>query len=218
MQDRAIAEGRLKLADDLHDGVLQSLAAASLQLKAARQLSSYDPAAADARLAELQQIVAAEQAEIRTVIEALAPDRAGPRGDVALEGRLRALCARMARQWGVDVNLALEPPTLAVVDTLAQQVFLLVQEALVNVGRHAGAGHASVAILRSRQGLSIVVADDGHGFRFEGRLTGDELRHRDIGPRSLTHRVATLGGSLAIESSRRGARIEINVPFLGVPV
>src|SRR4051812_32907081 len=72
VQDRATAEGRLKLADDLHDGVLQSLAAASLQLQAARRLSTFDPASADARLAELQQIIAAEQVEIRTVIEALA--------------------------------------------------------------------------------------------------------------------------------------------------
>jgi signal transduction histidine kinase len=216
VEDRATAEGRLKLADDLHDGVLQSLAAASLQLQAARRLFSFDPASADARLAELQQIIAAEQVEIRTVIEAFAPDRSGPRGNVALEGRLRALCARMARQWGVDVSLALEPPTLAVPDTLAQQVFMLVQEALVNVGRHAGAAHASVAILQSDSGLSIVVADDGHGFPFEGRHTAEELRHREIGPRSLAHRVATLGGSLTIESSARGARVEIHVPRTGV--
>jgi signal transduction histidine kinase len=215
VEDRATAEGRLKVANDLHDGVLQSLAAASLQLQAARRLAGFDPAAADARLAELQQIIGAEQTEIRTVIEALAPDRAGPRGDVALEGRLRALCARITRQWGVAVNLALEPRTLAVADTLAQQVFMLVQEALVNVGRHAGASHASVAILRAPPGLSIVVSDDGHGFSFEGRLDGEELRRRELGPRSLIHRVATLGGSLVIESGAQGARVEIHVPTPG---
>jgi signal transduction histidine kinase len=91
-----------------------------------------------------------------------------------------------------------------------------VQEALVNVGRHAGASHASVAILQSDGGLSIVVADDGHGFPFEGRHTAEELRHREIGPRSLAHRVATLGGSLTIESTSHGARIEIQVPKTGV--
>jgi signal transduction histidine kinase len=120
----------------------------------------------------------------------------------------------MARQWGLHVHIAIEPPTLAVADTLAQQVFLLVQEALVNVGRHAGASHASVAILRGQAALSIVISDDGHGFPFTGRLDQEELRRREIGPRSLGHRVATVGGTLAIESSPRGARIEIQVPFL----
>jgi signal transduction histidine kinase len=72
-----------------------------------------------------------------------------------------------------------------------------------------------VAILQSPTGLSIVVADDGHGFTFEGRLSDEELRHREIGPRSLRHRVATLGGSLTIDSSARGARLEIHIPHLG---
>ena len=44
------------------------------------------------------------------------------------------------------------------------------------------------------------------------RLDGEDRRHREMGPRSLRHRVATLGGSLTIDSSPRGVRLEIHIP------
>jgi signal transduction histidine kinase len=56
------------------------------------------------------------------------------------------------------------------------------------------------------------VADNGRGFPFEGRLTHAELAEGRVGPRNLFERVASLGGSLNLESGAAGARLEIDLP------
>jgi signal transduction histidine kinase len=60
--------------------------------------------------------------------------------------------------------------------------------------------------------VRINVADDGRGFPFHGRYALPRLVAEGHAPWSLTERVTALGGELAIESSPRGARIEIRLP------
>jgi len=63
-----------------------------------------------------------------------------------------------------------------------------------------------------------VVGDDGHGFGFQGRLDIAALRDLGTGPRTLMQRVESLGGTLNVESSAGGSRIEIAFPLAaGVP-
>jgi len=212
-----MAEDRLKLARDLHDGVLQSLTAAALQLQAARRLLRSDQAAAEARLVELQRIVAAEHVEIRRFIEALKPARPElPAASVSLGGSLTDLAARIQRQWGVEVRVAFEPDPLTLPETMGEDVYLLAHEALVNAARHARATRIILAMLRTPDHLSLGISDDGQGFGFAGTRGLAELIASDSGPASLRDRVATLGGELTIESGAGGARVQIDLPLAGV--
>jgi signal transduction histidine kinase len=61
--------------------------------------------------------------------------------------------------------------------------------------------------------LHLAVEDDGRGFPFHGRRDGEELAATQEGPASLRERVASLGGRLVVDSSERGARVEIDVPL-----
>lgn len=216
MRETAVTTERLRLARDLHDGVLQTLTGAALQLQTARRLLGSDAAAAEDRLSQVQRIIAAGQNDLRFFIHQLGPRRgADAGGAVDLGGRIAELADRVRRQWGVPVSVATEPDNLHVSDRYVNDVFLLIHEALVNAARHARASSIQLAVLRGAHDLSIGVVDDGQGFGFEGRFTLDELMRRQQGPRTLRERVAALGGTMELQTGAAGSRLRIVVPMDG---
>ena len=216
MRETAVTTERLRLARDLHDGVLQTLTGAALQLQAARRLMTSDLPSAEDRLSQVQRIIAAGQNDLRFFIHQLGPRRSiEPDGPVDLKGRVGELADRVRRQWGVPVTVATEPEQLRVPDRLVNDVFLLIHEALVNAARHAKASSLQLALLREPQHLSIAVADDGQGFPFQGRFTLEDLARDQRGPRTLRERVTALGGSMVLETGPGGSRVRLVVPLDG---
>ena len=216
MRETAVTAERLRLARDLHDGVLQTLTGAALQLQTARRLLTSDTRAAEDRLSQVQRIIAAGQNDLRFFIQQLGPRRNGEQsGAINFRGRVVELADRVRRQWGVPVTVATEPENLQVADRIANDVFLLTHEALVNAARHARASSIQLAVLRGPKDLSIAVVDDGKGFPFEGRFTLDDLMKDQRGPRTLRERVAALGGRLELETGPAGTRLRIVVPANG---
>jgi signal transduction histidine kinase len=214
LERAAITDERLRLARNLHDGVLQSLTGVALRLQSARRLLPYDSVAAERSLEELQRLVAAEHYELRSVIHQLRPDALPPpRPDVPIAGRLRDVVARVERQWGVAIRLALDPEDVALPRELFEEVLLLAQEALVNAVRHARPTRVDITLQQQPTCLVLSVSDDGRGFPFAGRLNLAELADRDIGPRTLRERVAALEGDLAIDSSTTGAKVRVSIPL-----
>ena len=210
---QSTAGERMRLARDLHDGILQSLTAATLQLDAARKLLGTDPQGASDRLADIQRILTTQHTDVRTFITQLNPAYSGRRGELDLAGRLRSLTHSIEQQWRLDVHLAVEPDPIRLPDALTLEVQWIVHEALVNAARHAGAAVLTVALLHAGDRLSIVVADDGRGFGFRGRRSLEALLKTRDCPRTLCQRVMAIGGDLAIESTDRGSRVEIELPI-----
>jgi signal transduction histidine kinase len=203
----AVTEERLKLARDLHDGVLQSLTAARLQIDA---LASELNGSPRDRLRAVERAIAVEQGELRTFIAGLQP-RPVVASHTALAQRFETLKERIERQWGLRVWISIQPDSLTLPEQLASDVHLMVQEALVNVARHASASRADVEIVLDSGSLHMAVSDDGRGFPFRGRFEGDELMS-GLGPRTLRERVVALGGTIAVESTSSGSRVELAVP------
>jgi signal transduction histidine kinase len=214
MRETAVSTERLRLARDLHDGVLQTLTGAALQLQTARRLLTTETRAAEERLSQVQRIIAAGQNDLRFFIQQLGPRRNGEvQGAVNFRGRVVELADRVRRQWGVPVMVATEPENVQVPDRLVNDVFLLVHEALVNAARHARATSIQLAVLSGPRELSIAVVDDGKGFPFEGRFSLEDLTRAERGPRTLRERVAALGGTLELETGASGSRLRIMVPL-----
>jgi signal transduction histidine kinase len=214
LRETVVTTERVRLARDLHDGVLQTLTGAALQLQAARRSVTLDPAAAEDRLSQVQRIIAAGQNDLRFFINQLGPQRATEfGGPVDLRGRVHELADRIRRQWGVPVTVATEPELLAIPDLLVSDLFLLIHEALVNAARHARASAIQLAILREAHQISIAVADDGQGFPFSGRYTLADLAREQIGPRTLRERVLSLGGTMQLETGEGGSRVRLTVPL-----
>jgi len=214
LREADVAHERVRLAQDLHDGLLQSLAAAALQVESARAAVATDPVAASERLADVQKALAAEQRELRLFIRHMKPGAFRDEGPTApLCERLQDLAARIGREWGFAIRVDHDGLRTSLDPALEQQTYLMVHEAVMNAARHAGATAVRVDLLTGDGFLRIAVEDDGRGFPFQGRHDAPALAASRQGPVSLRERVTMLGGSLVVESSAKGARVEIGLPL-----
>jgi signal transduction histidine kinase len=215
LQEQAATEERIRLARDLHDGVLQSLTGIALRLVAVRRQLAHDPAEGAVLLGELQRLIALEQRDLRFYIQELKPSSRPAAEQGSLSGRLAELAGRISREWDLHVELDAEEEGSEGGDAHVQDVYLIVREAVVNAVRHGSASRVSIRLGRPEGGLAVTITDNGRGFPFEGSFSGDELRSMDAGPRSLLERVTALGGSLMLESGRGGARLDVLLPLVG---
>lgn len=209
-QELAAREERLRLARDLHDGVLQSLTGIRLEMRAVAQ-SLQEDEAVRARLFGLERALAIEQRELRYFIGGLRPAVPSPDADSSLAGRLDVLRERLALEWKTPVSIRVSPDSQDCPAPLAQAVPLMVHEAVVNALKHAHPTRVNVNVDSSSDRLRIVVSDDGQGFPFKGRYDHRALDEARAAPRSLFDRVTALGGKISIDSSEAGSRIEIVV-------
>jgi len=208
LRDAAVADERVRLARNLHDWLLQSLTAASLQIEIARRaLGATHPA--DARLVKIQDLLEADQRELRTFISQMRTKETAP---PALHRRLSALAERFANQWHVDVDVRLTPAEPILAEGLAGEIYSLISEAVANAARHAGAQRIVARAEIDSDEVLMSIDDDGRGFPFHGIYTLAELDAQKRGPVTLKERVASLGGSLMLYSTGQGARLEIRIP------
>jgi signal transduction histidine kinase len=209
----AATEERMRLSRDLHDGVLQSLTGAALQLETVQRLWDTEPLAARERLAAIQRLIVDEQRDLRFFIRVSKQAPVGlAGGNASLNVGLRRLVHRLESLWGLRVELRLEPIDDQSSDVLAYDICFIVQEALVNAARHAAATEARVAVARENGQVLVAVTNNGRGFPFEGDYDHVSLDALQIGPVMLKERVKSLGGTLAIHSNSNGARLDIRLP------
>jgi signal transduction histidine kinase len=218
----AAAEERAQLARDVHDGVLQSLAGIRLQLEAARRLIMARPAEAEGVLDDVQHVIAAEQRSLRRMVSYLQhveSDDAERGHDIA--DRVTALVLRIERQWNVRVIVLtriIHDQFDAIIPIgLGAEVYQILREAMINAARHARAQTITFRVGLDEGAVQMTVADDGEGFPFTGRYDLARLIRLDIGPAVLRQRVVALGGTLVIDSSRHGSRLEISIPLAPPP-
>lgn len=216
LQQTVASDERIRLARDLHDGLLQSLTAAALQLETAQRLIETDPQAARRYIRESQGLIAAEQGGLRSHIQHLKPHAARrPEMGPELAASLDELATRIERHWGLRVEM--ETSCLACVThpSFAREIYFLVHESLINAAHHARASsvRAGLSLENSHQ-LRISIRDNGKGFPFRGRYDLAALDEMHAGPLSLKERTSRLGGSMLIDSSETGSHLEITLPLV----
>lgn len=212
LRESAAGEERVRIARELHDGVLQSLTAASLQAQRARQLVTTSPREAERRLAMVEETILSEQQALRIAIEDLKPGAIRETSSVDLVPRVREVAMRVARQWDIRAHLNLQREIPPMTRKLAHEITRMVQEALVNAIRHGGAREVTVTCITMGSDLALAVSYAGRGFAgFQGRHNLESLNRMKVGPRTLKERVSAVGGMLEIESGDGGARVEIRI-------
>jgi signal transduction histidine kinase len=217
MQERlrqlAVREDRIRVARDLHDGVLQSLTGIRYQLQALAE-PPVSSEVVSSRLLAVERALAIEQRELRQFIDDLKPAPRPATPDGSLAHRLAALRERLAADWKTPIIVRVTPDGLVLSPELDRAAGLMVHEAIVNALKHARASRVVAEICADGDGaLRIEVSDDGCGFSFRGRFDHDALVAGQIGPVSLRERVESVGGTLAIDSRATGSRVEIAVPL-----
>jgi signal transduction histidine kinase len=203
-RELSVLQERSRLARELHDAVTQKLFSIRAHARAAAVLAGRDPIDPDRVRAELEVVAAlgAEaHAELRAVIDGLAPPDLEAAG---LADSLRRYAVLAGRAHGIPVTFtAAELPPL---DPRAEAaMYRVAQEALHNALRHAGAGQVGVRLARTPRRVSLEVSDDGHGFVPEAPSGG-------VGLASMRERASAAGGRLTIRSGPAGTRVRMTVP------
>jgi len=212
LQRGAVAEERVRVARDLHDSVLQSLTGVALQLRTLPRLMLRNPTEAEERLGQIEQVIASAQKELRWFIEELRPERVR-RDDDILGDRLSSLAKRFREQWGLEVENEVAPVVHLLPIGTRYEIYAIVNEAVANAAKHAAAKRVAVAVDVADSTVQIDIADDGKGFPFKGRYDLRSLMASNIGPVTLKERVNSFGGSMIIDSSDGGAKLEIRMPL-----
>ena len=203
----ATLEARNRFARDLHDSVKQQVFATSLQIAAARALlDQEDKEAAGSHLAQADELVRLAQKELNVLIHQMRP--------AALEGKgLSAALGDYAADWSKKSEIPAEVHVRGERETpleVEQALFRVAQEALANVARHSGARSVEVDLIYDADRLTLRVADDGRGFD-PAKDKGD-----GFGLRSMSERLAKLGGLVEVESTPgEGTRVEGVCPLDG---
>jgi signal transduction histidine kinase len=210
MHGVAIREERLRLARDLHDGVLQTLTGIRFELQA---IAEDAVASSRDRLLAIERSIAIEQRELRLFIEDITPAARAASDAGQLSQDLEAMRVRLGAEWKTPVVIRLTPAALSLPEPQARAVRLMIHEAIVNAMKHAHPSRVSVDLYGGVDLLQIVITDDGRGFPFRGRVDHDELVGSSRGPASLRDRVVALDGRIAIESKVTGSRVEISLPI-----
>lgn len=213
LRQTSATEERIRLARDLHDGVLQSFTGIALRLAAIRRMMEKDPAAAISALEDAQRMLASEQRDLRFFIQELKPAAAPPES-ATLETRLNELAQRMEREWDLRVELSLDGQSTGLPVSLCRDIYHIIREALVNAARHGSASLARVTVgTAGADAITVAIVDNGRGFPFTGRYSADELATRNLGPRNLRDRVRAMNGSLVVESRPTGAELHVILPL-----
>ena len=211
LRARAIEAERSRIARDLHDGILQTLLSIEIQLDVMRRRLPAAPDQAVSGLASLQQTVKNEGAELRQTVTDLRPLRVQSADLVDL---MRGFAERYRNESTVALDLLIDSAQLRAPDRVCREIFQIYREALNNIKKHAKASHVVVKLSQDDSRLVLVVDDNGEGFSFAGRFTGDELDRLRLGPISIKERARTVGGVLTVESNPgHGARLTIEVPL-----
>lgn len=192
---------RARIAQELHDGVGQSLTAILLDLSLAARLA---PEEAGPQLERIQEATRAALDEVRAVARSLRPDVLD---DLGLRSALAALTTDLFGPTDTLVRRGVTPGLPELDERSELVVFRVAQEALTNVARHAAASTVEVQLGRSGDVVELRVLDDGIGIAPDARGTG---------LRGMRERATLVGGT--VEVRRRdggGTQVTLRVPLPG---
>jgi len=198
-----LEEQRLTLSHEVHDvlgGILTSM-----KMDATRVLRRADTPELAGMTQGLLELTQEAIAAVRRIAEDLRPGALDHLDlSVALAQALQAFEAR----HGVRCKLAAPAPTPRLAPAVATAVYRIVQEALTNVARHAGANEVAVRLSADAATFGVEVADDGCGF------DPAAPRPRSLGLLTMSERAREAGGRLAIDAAPgAGTRITVTVPL-----
>jgi signal transduction histidine kinase len=209
---RAVAEERLRLAQELHDVVAHSMSVIAVQAGMGAHVIDQRPDEAKAALEAISHTSRQTLSEMRRLLGVLR-DEDGERSNAPAPGiaDLPRLVADV-RTAGLPVDLAVEGEASTVPHGVELSVYRLVQEGLTNVLKHAGPASAAVTVRCSPDEVSVEVADDGRGAAAAPNANGNgDPGH---GLRGMQERVALWGGTFSAGPRPGGGfRVLAHLPY-----
>ncbi|HEX7191541.1 MAG TPA: GAF domain-containing sensor histidine kinase, partial [Thermoanaerobaculia bacterium] len=206
--DLAIAQERVRIAHEMHDGLAQVLGYVNTKVQAATAyLTRGNVEEATKQMQELAVSAREAYTEVRESIVGL---RALPEEGRTMRDALIEFVERWKEQSGVVATVDIDP-ALRLRAAIELQLIRIVQESLTNVRKHAKASRVWVEIKRDGETLRACVKDDGLGFLRSAPKRGEFPR---FGLTTMHERAESIGGALLIDSApEKGTTVNFEMPL-----
>lgn len=202
----ATLEERRRITQELHDGLLQSLASLILRLEACRRQFLESPAELDR---ELRSIEDDTRSSMKTIRQFLAGKEAHSFPPGMLLEKFKDDLRFLRDGVGLRVILETEPEAFNPPEIVEQDLYYVLREGLMNIIRHSQASRADVVLRQTLTQIEGSLRDDGIGFDPTAARND-----RGMGLVSMQERIKRLGGELKVQSSPgKGAKVSFVLPL-----
>lgn len=215
LSERAInaqEEERRSIAQSLHDDTGQALSMLIIHLDRIDERIPASQKELKQQVAEARSLAANALTELRRILSGLRP---AILDDLGLVPAIRWFARTNLEQAGIRVVVKAPSVPLNLSPAMTTTLFRIVQEAVGNVVRHAGAGSVRIVLQLSDDLVHLRIQDDGRGFDPE-HASRDAVELQQLGLLGIRERAELLGGQVQIESApEKGTSLLVSIPLGG---
>jgi two-component system NarL family sensor kinase len=190
-------EVQQRIASDLHDSTCQHLIAASLNTMRMRRAAG-DIDSATKICDDIDASIDQALREIRSFSYLLHPQNLH---DDGLKTTIEQFVAGFSARTSLQTHFEIAPEVDRLSYEKQRSVLRVIQEALMNVFRHANATHVTIAIVAGDTSFKLRISDDGCGLPADQAISGPKALSFGVGIPAMRTRLQQLGGALQIRSS-----------------
>jgi PAS domain S-box-containing protein len=202
---------RKRLARELHDDLSQRLAALAMEAETLDHSKSPKTGPDRVRLKEMKDKLVELSIDVHAMSRRLHPSILD---DLGLADAVASECATFRKRNGIVVNYRVENISREVPSNVAVCLYRIVQEALRNISRHAGATEVAISLVGENQAIRLLISDNGNGFD-----PNQKMSKGGLGLDSMKERAYLIGADFSIESQPGdGTKIEVLAPLSRRPV
>ena len=134
--------------------------------------------------------------------------------ELGLVAGINNLIERLRRTTGLKVETSIALDEFQIGESVASNLYRIVQETLTNVVKHAKCSAVSLEMVLADRNLAMVIKDNGQGFSLED-VNRREIEQRGMGIFIMTERARAIGGKLQIVSEpHQGTELQVEVPLI----
>ena len=164
------------------------------------------------QVTDARALAATSLVELRRIFSGLRP---AILDDLGLVPAIRWFARTNLEPAGIRVVIKAPSVPLQFSPAVTTTLFRIVQEAVSNIVRHAGAGSVTIVLQPNEATVSLKIEDDGRGFD-PGHAARDAVESQRLGLLGIRERVELLGGQVQIESApEKGTRLQVSIPMGG---
>ena len=215
LSERAInaqEEERRAIAQSLHDDTGQALSMLIIHLDRIDERIPARQKELKRQVADARDLAANSLTELRRILSGLRP---AILDDLGLVPAIRWFARTNLEQLGIRVVIKAPSVPLDLSPAVTTTLFRIVQEAISNIVRHAGAGSVTIVLKLSNGLVHLRIQDDGCGFNPDN-ASRDAVELQRLGLLGIRERAELLGGQVQIESApEKGTSLQVSIPMGG---
>ncbi|HSQ86318.1 MAG TPA: PAS domain-containing protein, partial [Desulfobacterales bacterium] len=203
---------RHDIGNSLHDHIGQVLTGVKLELEGLKKALMVDESDLSDKVDDVQSLLKDAIIQARKISHNLRSDVLERFG---LIPSIQELVEEMQKHTDLKIHLFIKNiPDDLKKDGIDLALYRLVQEALTNISKHAGAKDVFINLTRNDQYINLTVEDDGSGFEYDSIFNHKDSSKFSLGITIMRERVSMLGGEFRIDSSPgKGTHIQVQIPL-----